>query len=353
MNQVTACQTRRANNTRLTYKIGGVPTISTNAVYADSPARSVRSRFRKMSPYTAETTPPNSRSWKARYRRFRSHHPAGGRHGYPRAVASPRRGARHEEPPHVPHRREDFQGLDRRGGINVLGAHDGTFADEGALPYAGFRVQPRETLIRALVPRVADVPQGQGRRGGSDELRARAEDGACGIAQHAVDAQALLPIRFDVLRVLYELLREVGRLLADDVWRYRRELLQEIVEVDHEVLEDREVRERIDRHGAPVDVSDVRAAREPRLAVHVRPARAADPHPARPPVRQRGVDLVLDVIQSIEDDHVVPVRNPILLVGWLASGLGPVSLHAEHDVAFGHVSTSSPRAATSGFSPAS
>src|SRR5713226_4670090 len=161
--------------------------------------------------------PPSSRSSKPRYRRFRSHHPAGRRHGYSWAVASPRRSAWHEEPPHVPHRREDFQGLDRRGRVDVLRAHDGALADEGALPDAGLRVQPRETLIRPLVPRVSDVSQGEGRRRGADELRARTEDRTRGVAQHAVDAQALLPIRLDVLRVLDVLLAEVARLFADDV----------------------------------------------------------------------------------------------------------------------------------------
>src|SRR5947209_802491 len=347
MNQVTACQTRRANSTTFRYRIGGVRILSTKAVYADSPARSVRSRFRKTSPYTPETTPPSSRSWNPRYRRFRSHHPAGRRHGYSRAIVSPRCSARHEEPPNVPRRREDFQGLDRRRGIDVLRAHDGALADERALPDAGLRVQPREAFIRALVPRVADVSQGQGRRGRSDEPGASAEDRAGRVAQHAVDAQALLPIRFDILRVLEELLGQFARLLADDVRRDGRELREEIVEVHDEVLEDREVRERIDRHRALVDVADVRATREPRRAVHVRPARTTDAHAARPPVRQRGVEVVLDVIQSVEDDHVVPIRDAVLLVRWLASRLRSVPLHPEHDVPPGHVNTSSRRAATS------
>src|SRR2546430_17033909 len=89
-------------------------------------------------PYTAENPPPNSRSWNPRYRRLRSHHPARRLHAYSRAVASPRCGARHEEPPHVPHRREDFQGLDRRGGIGALLAQHGEIADEWAIPPPDF-----------------------------------------------------------------------------------------------------------------------------------------------------------------------------------------------------------------------
>src|SRR3989441_2574064 len=244
MNQVTACHTRRANRTRFTYRIGGVRIVSTKDVYADSPSRSVRSKFRKMRPYSADTTPPSSRSWKLRYRRFRSHHPARRFHGYSRAVASPRLGLRHQEPPHVPHRREELQGLNRGRRIHVLRADDRALSDKRAFPDAGLRVQPRKTLVGPFVPRVPDVPQRQSGRRGADELGARPEDRAGRVAQHAIDAQTLLPVRLDVLRVLHELLRQVARLLADDVRRHGRELLQEVVEVHDEVLQDREVRER-------------------------------------------------------------------------------------------------------------
>src|SRR5207245_9692072 len=176
--------------------------------------------------------------------------------------------------------RDALHRVDRPARINVLRAHHGALADKRALADAGLRVQPRETWLRALVRRVADVRQGQGRRGGPDELGARAEHRACGITEHAVDAQALLPIGLDVFRVLHELLRQIGRLLADDVRRHGRELLQEIVEVHHEVLEDREVRERIDRRGAAVDGAVVGAAGWARLAVRVRPARPAYLHRA-------------------------------------------------------------------------
>src|SRR5207249_10258596 len=59
------------------------------------------------------------------------------------------------------------------------------------------------------------------------------------------------------LHVLWELrvlLCEVAPVFADDVRRHRRELRQEVVEVHDEVLEDRKVREGIDRHGASVDI---------------------------------------------------------------------------------------------------
>src|SRR5256886_13196627 len=105
------------------------------------------------------------------------------------------------------HRREEFQGLDGRRRIHVLRADDRTLAHERALPDPGLRVQPRETGIRPLVPRVAIVAEREGRRRRSDELRTRAEDRTRRVAQHAVDAQALLPIALYVLRILDVLLR--------------------------------------------------------------------------------------------------------------------------------------------------
>src|SRR6266545_2828900 len=104
-------------------------------------------------------TPPNSRSWKPKYRGFRSHHPARRFAGYGWAVASPRNRLRHEQTPHVPRRREELERLDRGRGIDALRAGDVALPDERALPHARLRVQAREPLVRALVSRVPDVPQ--------------------------------------------------------------------------------------------------------------------------------------------------------------------------------------------------
>src|SRR6266581_5355535 len=202
-------------------------------------------------------TPPNSRSWKPRYRGFRSHHPARRFTGYGWAVVSPRNRLRHEQTPHVPRRREELECLDRGRGVDALRAGDGALADERALPHARLRVQPREALVRALVSRVPDVPQRE--RGGRrpDESGARGEDRAGGVAEHAVDAQALLAVRLDVLRILDVLLLEVALLLPDDIRRDGGELVEEVVEIDHQVLDDREVRERVDGHDAAAELPDI------------------------------------------------------------------------------------------------
>src|SRR6266571_4641121 len=121
-------------------------------------------------------TPPNSRSWKPRYRGFRSHHPARRFAGYGWAVASPRDRFRHEQTSHVPRRREELERLDRGRGVDALRAGDGALADERALPHARLRVQLREALVRPLVPRVSDIPKRERRRRGPDECGARGAD---------------------------------------------------------------------------------------------------------------------------------------------------------------------------------
>src|SRR5205807_10160908 len=108
---------------------------------------------------------------------------------------------------------------------------------------------------------------------------------------------------------------EVAPLLADDVRSDGGQLLQEIIEVHHEVLEDREVRERLDRHRALVDIADVGATGEARTAVDIGAARTANAHAAGPTEGEGRIDVVLDVIQAVQDDHVVTIRDPIFLEG--------------------------------------
>src|SRR5205823_14066985 len=81
-----------------------------------------------------------------------------------------------------------------------------------------------------------------------------------GIAEHAVDAQALLPVRVDLLRILCVLLRQVAPIFSDDVRSDRGQLVEEVVEVDDKVLEDREVRKGFDGDRALAHGPDVGAA---------------------------------------------------------------------------------------------
>src|SRR5207245_6737345 len=50
-----------------------------------------------------------------------------------------------------------------------------------------------------------------------------------------------------------------------------------------------------------------------RLAVNICSTAAADAHAARPPVRECPVNVILDIIQRVKNDHVPSVRNLVLL----------------------------------------
>ena len=60
-------------------------------------------------------------------------------------------------------------------------------------------------------------------------------------------------------------------------------------------------------------VRQERGARQLRLAVDRHAAAAADAHAARPAVRQRAVEAVLDVIQAVEHDPVLRARDLVLV----------------------------------------
>jgi hypothetical protein len=79
-------------------------------------------------------------------------------------------------------------------------------------------------------------------------------------------------------------------------------LLDEVVDDDHQIALDREMRQRA--RSAPARVVDRagRSARQLGHAVDHHAAAAADGHAARPAEGQRGVELVLDVLQPCSTD---------------------------------------------------
>src|SRR5690606_27704803 len=91
--------------------------------------------------------------------------------------------------------------------------------------------------------------------------------------------------------------------------------------------DDREVRERRDLDDVAV-VGERGLAGELGLAVHVHPAAPAHRHAARPAMRERGVDVVLDVVQRVED---LPVRPAGHLVALRLRRLIHVGIEARHD----------------------
>ena len=82
----------------------------------------------------------------------------------------------------------------------------------------------------------------------------------------------------------------------------------EVRQVGHQVLDDLHVRQRIDLYHA-LDVLDSLQARERVRAVDIHGARPADAFAARPAERQRRIDLVLDLDQSVENH-----RSALLLI---------------------------------------
>ncbi len=198
----------------------------------------------------------------------------------------------------------------------------------GAGEHRSFATEDRVALGSALVARIHVVAVAERDRGGAEEIRLLRHHRTRRIAEHAVDAHAELLEGRELLGALAigALFRRL--LLGDDHPRlHGLELLHEAVHLDHEIADDREVRERSDLDGVAV-VRERRLAGELRGAVHVHPAAAADGHPARPAVRERRVDLVLDVVQRVED---LPLGTTGDLVALRLGRLVHVRVEASHD----------------------
>ena len=103
--------------------------------------------------------------------------------------------------------------------------------------------------------------------------------------------------------------------LSHEPRRHQYELPHEIADVDDEVADDGKVAERLDADRAGRVVGEEGGARQLGLAVDGHPAASADPHAARPPVRERPVQVVLDVIQAVEHDPVLRARHLVLVEG--------------------------------------
>ena len=68
-----------------------------------------------------------------------------------------------------------------------------------------------------------------------------------------------------------------------------------------EVTDHGEVAQGLDPNRAGRVLAQERGAGERGLAVHHHPAAAAHAHPARPPVRERAIERIFDVVDPIED----------------------------------------------------
>src|SRR5262249_50033556 len=113
-------------------------------------------------------------------------------------------------------RRVQLVALDGAGGGHVLRTDLGAFADERAAPDALVLRQESPPLPRPLVARVEVVPLGQRDGGRPEELRVQAVDRAGGVAQHAVDAHAVLLVLVQLFRRLPVLALRQRLLLGSD-----------------------------------------------------------------------------------------------------------------------------------------
>ena len=77
----------------------------------------------------------------------------------------------------------------------------------------------------------------------------------------------------------------------------------------HQVALDRKVQERFDRSGSWLRSRRNGLTGELRLAVDHHPAAAADRHSAGPAEGQRPIDMILDVLQRLQNRHVIDARN--------------------------------------------
>jgi hypothetical protein len=156
-------------------------------------------------------------------------------------------------------------------------------------------------LSLSLVARIVIIALRQRKYRGSEEITVILIYRAGGIAEHAIDAQA----------VLLEVCQFLGSLSvftffdwlwmgADNPRLYFRQLFQKIVESCYEIAFDGKVGQRFNLDGARKIIPQKRGARQLRDAIQHYAAGTTDPHSTRPPVGECAVDVVLQIVQGVE-----------------------------------------------------
>src|SRR5262249_48034341 len=125
--------------------------------------------------------------------------------------------------------------------------------------------------------------------GWAEEVRLHRIHWAGGIAQHAVDTHAELPIVVHFLWRLAELMAKPNGcrcdVLSDDVGLHFRQLAHKVFDVDHQVTYDREVSQWLDAHLVRIVVTQESRARELGSPVDHHAAAPAHAHVAGPAER--------------------------------------------------------------------
>ena len=188
-------------------------------------------------------------------------------------------------------------------GTGARAVHDGVAAVE---PEGIFELV--ETLARVLVARVDNPPVGLEQDRGTEEAFrvppvARASGRTAG-AEYALIESVQVGALFSGLCPL-PIRRRRGPGAHP---RFDRDVLGiEVGEIGHQILDDRQVGERVDLHALPAFVDGAGAGERVR-AVDVHRAGTADSLPARATEGQRGVCLVLDLDEGVENHRSAGVE---------------------------------------------
>src|SRR5688572_29832493 len=235
------------------------------------------------------------------------------------------------------HRRGELIALNRAGWVYMLGADFRALTHECASPDPLVLRENFESFRRPLVARVEIVALREGDGRGPDEVWIQSIDRARRIAEHAVDAHAVLLVLVQLVRRL-EMLPFGDWLLfvADDPGLHGNELAHEVADLHDEIADDGKVGERLHLHWSGRVVGEECRAGQLGLAVHHHPAASAHAHAARPAIRQRAVELVLHMVQSVEDHPVLGTGNLVFRERHSRLDLGAIPRHLHRD-SLGHV----------------
>mmetsp|Transcript_51786 Transcript_51786/g.144705 ORF Transcript_51786/g.144705 Transcript_51786/m.144705 type:complete len:271 (+) Transcript_51786:230-1042(+) len=212
--------------------------------------------------------------------------------------------------------------------VQALGATVGAIHDAMASVELHGVVDPRQALLRVLVPRVCDPAVRLHQNGGSQVvLGVPPVGGAGGHAASAKDALVHAVKLRPVLPCLEVLPLAVGLdVLPLEPGLDGLVLVVEVGEVRYEIFDDVGVGQRLDLDSR-ITRLNVKQAREAVLPVDVHRARTADSFPAGPPEGERGVNFVLDFDECVQDHRATTLQvDGVLLEEGLCGLVGIVSV---------------------------
>mmetsp|Transcript_15215 Transcript_15215/g.41587 ORF Transcript_15215/g.41587 Transcript_15215/m.41587 type:complete len:308 (-) Transcript_15215:66-989(-) len=220
---------------------------------------------------------------------------------------------------------------DRLRRVEALGAAVGAVHDAVAAVELHGVVDPGEALLRELVAGVGDPAVGLHEHGRAEVVLGVPPVGRAG--GHAAGAQDALVHAVQLGAVVLALVVLRVPLLLDVLALEPRldglVLVVEVGEVGDEVLDDVGVGQRLDLDGRSVRL-DVEEAREAVLAVDVHGAGPADALAAGAAEGERGVDLVLDLDEGVQDHGAARLEvDGVLLQVRLGHLVGVVAVDAE------------------------